>query len=206
MANETSDGDTPVEGLAPETRACPYIRDGDLPPELIRRVRACAGAITGDRHAVDDIQQQVYKKLLSVPRDRWDTIKHKWGYVIRIAQNESRTWLKRARRGTPKPGGFMNSELFELNAGPTASGAAWDIEELIRLFKPLGRECAEAYILVRLYGRSIRSAALRMNLKTKDVQAHVDSADLYFVERLEGDPQGQSILARLITFFRGGKS
>jgi len=207
MANDTSDGDTPGQGLAQEIRPCPYIRDGDFPPDLIRKIKACAVAITGDRNAADDILQQVRLKLLGVSKDTWDAVTRKWGYVIVIAQNESRSWLRRAQREELRRRRFMNRELFNIDAASTGpSGAPWDIQDLIRLFKPLGRERAEAYIRVRIYGRSVQSAALQMNLPREAVQDHVDAADLHFVDRLEGDAEGRSVFGRLSTLFRGRRS
>src|SRR5690349_8183240 len=80
LAAAGSDGSAP--GGLPE---CFYICDQDLSPELIKKIKACAAAITGDKNAVEDIAQQVRLKLLGVSRERWSQIANKPGYVMRVA-------------------------------------------------------------------------------------------------------------------------
>jgi DNA-directed RNA polymerase specialized sigma24 family protein len=132
---------------------CSFIRDGSLAPELTARIRRCALAITREPYSIDDIQQEVMIRLLNIPRDRWEAVTHKDAYVIKIAQNVSRTWLKKRRARDFKHRVLMNTELHKLEGPPTdVAGAACAVDDLVRILKPLGPECAEVFVRVRLDG------------------------------------------------------
>lgn len=165
-----------MESTSSDVLICSYIQDEDLPEELLRRVRACAMAITHDSEAIKEIEQQVKLKLLAVNRERWEQITRKWGYVIRIAQNESRTWLRREAR---QRGSVIGRKPHELKASPPDGAVPdWGIEELRRLLGLLGRECAEVVIRVWLLGSAVRTVGVKMKIPASRVQAHLDAAGL----------------------------
>jgi DNA-directed RNA polymerase specialized sigma24 family protein len=179
---------------------CPYIHDQELPGELLRRVRACAWAITHDHEGVKEVEQQVKMKLSTLDRKRWDEeITRKWGYVIRIAQNESRTWLQREARQR----GNLTSRKPHEPEGKLMERAIpdWDIKELKRLLEPLGHECAEVFIRVWIFGHAVRTVALKMKLPVSRVQAHLNAARLYYLNLMEGDPKVPSLFDRLVSLF-----
>jgi hypothetical protein len=101
----------------------------------------------------------------------------------------------------------MKSEQKTLAGKPASpKGSGWDLQELIRVFKPLGRERAQAYIRVRFYNRSISGTALKMKIPVSRVLEHLDYVELYFARQLEGDVESPSIRARLANCFKRGKS
>jgi DNA-directed RNA polymerase specialized sigma24 family protein len=172
-------GECATEPESSDVCACPYIHDEELPDELLRRVRACAWAITHDPEAAKDIEQQVKLRLSTMDRERWNQITHKWGYVIGMARNESRTWL---RLEAQQPGGVMSRQPHELERKPMERAAPdWDIK---RLLEPFSRECAEAFYRVCVLGRPVRTVALEMKLSMSRVRAHVDTASRYNPKRL----------------------
>lgn len=190
--------DCGAEAESPDVCVCSYIHDEELPGELLRRVRACAWAITHDHEGVKEVEQQVKMKLSTVDRKRWDEeIARKWGYVIRIAQNESRTWLQREAR---QRGNVTSRKPHELEGKPMERAIPdWDIKELKRLLEPLGHECAEVFVRVWIFGRAVRTVALKMNIPLSRVQAHLDTARLHYLNLVEGDPKVPSFLDRLVS-------
>lgn len=139
-------------------------------------------------------------KLSTVDRKRWDEeITRKWGYVIRIAQNESRTWLQREAR---QRGKVTSRKPHELEAKPMERAIPdWDIKELKRLLEPLGSECAEVFIRVWIFGRAVRTVALKMKLPVTRVEAHLIAARLHYLNLVEGDPKVPSFVDRLVSLF-----
>jgi DNA-directed RNA polymerase specialized sigma24 family protein len=191
-----------IEAASQDTLVCSYIRDEELPDELRRRVRACAMAITHNREAVKEIEQQVKLKLLTVDRQRWEQVGHKWGYVIRIAQNESRTWLRCERR---QLGTVMSRKPHEREVNPINRAVPdWDIKALQRLLGPLDRECAEVVIRAWVFGRSVRTVGLKMNLPVSRIQAHLSAATRYYTGLAENNPTVPSLFDRVFSLFRRG--
>ena len=170
----------------------PYIRDAPLPPELVAKSEACIAAITRNREIVPDLMQQVREKLLKMSRVQWDAVERKPGLVIRIAQHASFDWLKRSRRGD--------------RASTSPQGSGWDLQELIRVFKPLGRERAQAYIRVKFYNRSVPGTALKMKIPVSKVLEHLHYVELYFARQFEGGVEWPSLRARLANLFERRQS
>ena len=185
-------GKGPLSGEVSSWPHVPYIRDAPLPPELVAKSEACIAAITRNRDIVPDLMQQVRMKLLKMSRDQWDAVERKPGLVIRIAQHASFDWLKRSRRGD--------------RASTSPQGSGWDLQELIRVFKPLGRERAQAYIRVRFYKRSISGTALKMKIPVRRVLEHLDYVELYFARQFEGGVEWPSLRARLANLFERRQS
>lgn len=180
-----------------------FIRDGMLAPELIKRIRTCAMAITGEQHSIDDIQQEVLLRLLKMERHEWETIECQEAYVIAMARNVSRTWLRKRRENVFKYRKFMNTELHKLEGPPTdVAGAACAADDLLRILQPLGPECAEVFVRVRLYGHSSESVARTMQMSLSAIRARLDKADLHFMRLLEKEQQGPSIGSRLVKFLK----
>ena len=101
----------------------------------------------------------------------------------------------------------MKSEQKTLGGKPMSpKDSGWDLQELIRVFKPLGRERAQAYIRVRFYNRSISGTALKMKIPVSRVLEHLDYVELYFARQLEGGAEWPSIRARLANLFKRGQS
>jgi DNA-directed RNA polymerase specialized sigma24 family protein len=205
-------GKGPLSGEVSSWPHVPYIRDAPLPPELVAKSEACIAAITDNKDIVPDLMQQVREKLLKMSREQWDAVERKPGLVIRIAQNASCDWLKKSRRGErtyqdTKNWSCMNSEQKTLEGKPVSpKGSGWDLQELIRVFKPLGRERAQAYIRVRFYNRSISGTALKMKIPVSRVLEHLDYVELYFAKQLEGGVEWPSLRARLANLFKRGQS
>ena len=223
MTNNTSDRGPPSQGApedarqrqlvsvecetepeSPDVCACPYIHDEELPRELLRRLRACASAITRDHEAVDDIEQRVKLKLSTMDRERWNQIPHKWGYVIRIAQHESCSWL---RLEASQRGEATTRKPHEQDGGPMERAIPeWDIKELKRLLEPLDRECAEVFIRVWILGRAVRTVSRKMKLPASRVRKHLDTARLHYLNLAEGDSKVPSFVDRLVSLFLRGRS
>jgi RNA polymerase sigma factor (sigma-70 family) len=187
----------------------PYIRDEQLPEAMIARIKACAKAITRDSDALDDIVQEVQVGLLRLTRAQWDQIEFKEGYVIHVARNASRTWLREQTARNSRHEKFMWHEQHK-TAGPVKdlSGPACAAEDLARFLQPLGVRCAEAYIRVRFWGQRASEVALVMHIKVSTVKKHLERAELYFMELLEEeDRKTSSIRSRFASFLkRGGLS
>ncbi len=205
-------GQASPSGVASSWPHVPYIRDSPLPPELIAKSEACIAAITHNKDVVPDLMQQVRMKLLKMSRDQWDAVERKPGLVIRIAQRASFDWLRKSRRGDRTYQGtqkwsFMKSEQKTLAGKPMCpGGSGWDLQELIRVFKPLGRERAQAYIRVRFYNRSISGTALKMKIPVSRVLEHLDYVELYFARQFEDGVESPSIRAHLANLFNWRQS
>ena len=100
----------------------------------------------------------------------------------------------------------MNTELHKLEGPPTdVAGAACAVDDLLRILQPLGPECAEVFVRVRLYGRSAKSVALTMQICVDSVRARLEKADLHFMRLLEKERQGPSIGSRWVKFLKREK-
>ena len=205
-------GKGPLPGEVSSWPHVPYIRDAPLPPELVAKSQACIAAITRNKDVVPDLMQQVREKLLKMSREQWDAVERKPGLVIRIAQHASFDWLKKSRRGDrayqdTQHWSCMKTDQKTLAGKPASpNGSGWDLQELVRVFKPLGRERAQAYIRVRFYNRSISGTALKMKIPVSRVLEHLDYVELYFARQLGGGVESPSLRARLANLFERRQS
>jgi RNA polymerase sigma factor (sigma-70 family) len=174
---------------------------------LSDRIRRCAMAITGDRDWIDDIEQEVNEKVMKIPQKSWDAISHKEAYVIAIARNVSKTWLTQAIARNSKHRSLKNMEQHKVE-GPLAdlSGPACAVDDLVRILRPLGDDCAQVFVRVRLFGRSAAHVALVLNMNVSTVRRHLERADLHFMRLLEEERSRPSVASRLAKLFKRGLS
>ena len=200
-----------VSGNAPALAAagyhCPYIWDEPLPQRLITRIRAHALAIIRKQHAVDDVEQEVKVKLLKMPRAMWDAIPQKEPYVLAIARNVSRDWLRKELILHFKRRSFMDTQKYKLE-GQSAdlSDPACAVGDLMRILEPFGVECAEAFVRVKFFGHPATTVAVVMNIPVSRVRAHVNRVELHFMTLLEEEPESPSLKSRFINLFKRGHS
>jgi len=194
MTNQTTPG-----------RSCPYIWDGVPPAEVVAKIRTCARLINRDPDAIDDIVQEVFLKLLAMPRHRWNTISNKEAYLSGMAYNISCTFRRRhlARASTLRSYMTIDNNKGE---GPLRdlSDPACAVDDLLRVLEPLDPECAEVFVRVRLYERTYASVAETMNIPLSRVRTHLERADQYLVKLHEEDSKALSIKSRLVRVFKRG--
>jgi transmembrane sensor len=81
----------------------------------------------------------------------------------------------------------MNIEQDKHEKTPADIAAVSAVDSIIRILKPLGRDTAQVFVRVRLYGRSLVGTAGRMRLSISGGRACLDKADLHFMRLLEGN-------------------
>ncbi len=139
-------------------------------------------------HDLEDLLQETYTRLLSVPREKRDQIQAVQAFALTTARNIALDWARRRR--------VVSIDLVEDLDSLSVTHDIARVDEIVNAHQQLIRlaeavaalpkRCAEVYTLRKVYGWSQKEIAAHFGISVSSVESHLTKAIRRCAEQLAG--------------------